>query len=79
MHRIGYVYWENGMEEEANYYFDKQIEFGTSEIELGRLYAQRYMSYYDLAGAYAFRGETDKAYENLKIFNQRKECPLMVT
>jgi hypothetical protein len=35
--------------------------------------------YYDLAGVYAFRGEKDKAYKNLKIFNQRKtECLWMV-
>jgi len=76
MHRIGYIYWENGMEEEAYYYFDKQIEYGTSEIELGRSYGERYFAYYDLAGTYAFIRETDKAYENLKIFNQKKVMPI---
>ena len=71
MHRIGYVYWENGIKEESDYYFDKQIEYGNREIELGRPGAL----YYDLAGVYAFRGETEKAYENLRIFNQRKVMP----
>lgn len=76
MHRIGYVYWENGMKEEADYYFDKQIEYGTSEIELGRLSVHRYFTYYNLAGVYAFRGEIDKAYENLRLFNQKKVMPI---
>jgi pentatricopeptide repeat protein len=34
MHRIGYVYWKNGMVEEADYYFDKQVEYGIREIDL---------------------------------------------
>ena len=75
MHRIGYAYWENGMKEEADYYFDKQIEYGTGEIELGRLSVHRYFAYYNLAGVYAFRGEIDKAYENLRLFNQKKVMP----
>lgn len=36
MHRIGYIYSENGMKEEADYYCDKQIEIGTAGIESGR-------------------------------------------
>jgi len=31
------------------------------------------MTYYDLASIYAFRGEKDKAFENLRIFNQRQK------
>lgn len=45
-------------------------------IELGRSYAQQLYTYYDLAGVYAFRGEKDKAYENLRIFNQRQRNAL---
>ena len=33
-------------------------------------------TYYDLAGVYAFRGEKDKAYKNLRIFNQTQRIPL---
>jgi len=49
-----------------------KVEYCNEEIELGRSSAREFYSYYDLAGVYAFRGEKDKAYENLRIFNQRK-------
>jgi TolB-like protein/Flp pilus assembly protein TadD len=72
MSRIGYVYWLNGYKEEANYYFNEQINFCNRSIELGRLYAKQLWAYYDLAGVYAFRGEKDKAFENLRFFNQKQ-------
>jgi TolB-like protein/Flp pilus assembly protein TadD len=75
MHRIGYAYWINGYKEEAEYYFDKQIEYCNSMNKLGRLSAQRFFTYYNLASVYAFRRERDKAYENLRIFNQKKGMP----
>ncbi|MBN2861983.1 MAG: hypothetical protein JXN62_02400, partial [Bacteroidales bacterium] len=71
MQRVGYVYWQNGYKEEAEYYFNKQLEYCYRVIELGR-YGQNFNAFYDLAGIYAFRGERDKAIENLKKFNQRK-------
>jgi len=76
MHRIGYVYWQNGYKKEAEYYFDKQIEYANNEIKLERERSIQLYTYYDLAGVYAFRGEKDKAYENLRIFNQRQIIPL---
>jgi len=76
MHRIGYVYWKNGFKKEAEFYLDKQMECCYSLIKSGRPYAQLYYTYYDLAGVYAFRGEKDKAYENLRYFNQRKRMPI---
>jgi tetratricopeptide (TPR) repeat protein len=72
MHRLGYVYWQTGDEENANYYFDKQLDYGLNLIELGR--AGSYV-YYDLAAVYAFRGEKEKAYDNLRIFNEKKVMP----
>jgi TolB-like protein/Tfp pilus assembly protein PilF len=79
MHRMGYSYWQNGYKKEAEYYFNEQINYCNRMIDLKRLYAQRLYPYYDLAGVYAFRGEKDKAYKNLRIFNQRKtECLWMV-
>jgi len=72
MHRIGYVYWVNGYKEEANHYFNEQITLCNRSIELGRLYAKQLWVYYDLAGVYAFRGEKDKAFENLRVFNQKQ-------
>jgi TolB-like protein/Tfp pilus assembly protein PilF len=80
MHRIGYSYWQNGYEKEAEYYFNEQINYCNRMIDLKRLYAQTLYPYYDLAGVYAFRGDRVKSYENLKIFNQRKiESLWMVT
>ena len=76
MHRIGYVYWLNGYKEEANYYFNEQINFCNRSIELGRLYAKQLWTYYDLACIYAFKGEKDKAFENLRVFNQKQRMGL---
>jgi TolB-like protein len=72
MQRIGYAYWMNGYRKEAEYYFEKQLENSKNEIQLGRLRSEQLFTYYDLAGVYAFMGEKDKAYENLRIFNQKK-------
>jgi TolB-like protein len=72
MHRIGYIYWQNGYKEEADYFFNKQLDYCNEAIELGREYGQNLNAYYDLAGIYAFRGERDKAYKNLEKFSQRQ-------
>ena len=76
MHRIGYSYWKNGYKEEAEYYINQQLDYCIKAIELGRQYSQNYYSYYDLATIYAFRGEKEKAYQNLRIFTQKKIIPL---
>lgn len=75
MHRIGWAYWENGDEKQADYYFDKQMEYYKDEIELKRPWGQKLYPYYDMAGVFAFKGEKKKAYENLKIFNQKQRMP----
>jgi hypothetical protein len=62
----------NGNTNEANYFFKKQIDYSSDEIKLGRMRSEQFFTYYDLAGAYAFLGQTKKAYENLHIFNQKK-------
>ena len=72
MHRFGYVYLKNGIKDTADYYFDQQIQSCKLAIELNRYYASEYYAYYDLAAIYAVRGEREKAYENLRIFNQRE-------
>jgi tetratricopeptide (TPR) repeat protein len=71
MHRIGYAFWQNGYKEAAEYYFNEQIKYCEKSIALGRQYEQMLHTYYDLAGVYAFKGERDKAYENLRIFNKK--------
>lgn len=68
---IGYIYWKNGHIEKAEYFFNETIKNSNRMIDLGRAYAQAPEVYYDLAGIYAFRGETDKAFKNLRIFSQK--------
>jgi len=72
MQRLGYAYWMNGFYTEADYYFDKTIEYYDDLINVGR---KMFSTNYDLAGIYAFRGEKEKAYENLRIFNQLERIP----
>jgi TolB-like protein/Tfp pilus assembly protein PilF len=80
MHRIGWAYWENGYKKEGEDYFNKQLEYSKNDIELKRPWGQKLYPYYDMAGVYAFRGDKEKAYKNLRIFNQRKtESLWMVT
>jgi TolB-like protein/Flp pilus assembly protein TadD len=76
MQRIGYLYWQNGDRKKAQYYFDKQIEYCQRQIELNRPNALNYLTYYDLAGVYAFLSEKDKAFENLRKFSQMQVVPL---
>ena len=67
---IGYAYWQNGYKEEAEYYFNEQIKNANMANELKRSWGESLYTYYDLASVFAFRGEKDKAYKNLKNFNQ---------
>jgi len=75
MDRIGYVYLRNGYKEKAEYFFNEQIRYSNRMNKLGRERTQQLFTYYDLASVYAARGEKEKAYENLRIFNQRKTMP----
>jgi tetratricopeptide (TPR) repeat protein len=75
MHRIGYAYWQNGYKKEAEHFFDEQIKYSNRRNELKRPWGQGLFTYYDLAGVYAFRGEKDKAYNNLRIFNKIQRIP----
>ena len=72
MHRVGYAYWMNGFKAEAEQYFEMQLEHCNNLINSGRPYAQLYMTYYDRAGVYAFRGEREKAYADLRMYNLRQ-------
>jgi len=78
MHRIGFAYWVNGYKKEAAYYFEKQIEYSNDQIQLRRWGSEQLLAYYDLAAVYAFLGEKDKAYENLRIFNQKQIMPYWI-
>lgn len=71
-HRVGYAYWKNGLIELAEIYFQKQLDYCLNIIQLGRSGEGNSIIYYDLAAVYAFRGEAEKAIENLKVFNRRE-------
>jgi len=80
---IGFVFWKNGYKKDAEYWFNEQIRSSEEAIKLGRDYAKLIFlqnnAYYDLAGLYAFRGEKEKAYEYLKIYdNSSSVFPLML-
>jgi TolB-like protein len=64
IHRIGYVYWQNGYKKEAEYYFNECKRIYEESIKKDRQYGSG--AYYDLAGVYAFMGEKEKAYRNLR-------------
>jgi TolB-like protein/AraC-like DNA-binding protein len=68
---IAYTFWQNGYKEKAEKYFNEQIKYCESSIEFGRQYEKMLYTYYDLAGVHSFRGEREKAYENLRRFNKK--------
>jgi TolB-like protein/Tfp pilus assembly protein PilF len=74
----GYAFWINGYTEEAEYYFNKALEFYNALVELNRHLNQDLHTYYSLAALHAFRGDRDKAYENLRLMNQRTRMPQWV-
>ena len=76
MHRIGYTLYQLGRFEEAEFYFNRQLEYGEEQIKLDRRYAKLRAIHYDLAGVYAFRGDKEKAYHYLHKFNERTVFPL---
>jgi TolB-like protein len=76
MHRIGYAYWMAGDKEKGTYYMNLQKEYCEDAIRHERRWARNLYYNYDLAGVYAFLGERDKAYENLRIYNQRDRMTL---
>ena len=76
MHRIGYAYYGSGQTERANFYMAQQLQYCMAILNLFRIQSSQLWIYYDLAGVYAFQGKREKAYENLRIFNQRDMIPL---
>jgi TolB-like protein len=72
MHRVGYANGINGNQEEADSYFEMQLEFCNKQNQLGRVWSEQLFTYYDMAAIAASRGETELAYKHLRTFNQRK-------
>ena len=74
--RIGHAYWVNGFKQEAEYYFEAGLKLLTQMLELGHHQFQELHTFYNLAAIYAFQGDKDKAFENLRLVNQRQRMPL---
>jgi hypothetical protein len=45
-------------------------------IALNQIYVQDFHLYKNLAAIYTFQGDKDKAYDNLRIINQRQRMPV---
>jgi len=75
VYRIGYAYLINDYKEEAAYYLDKGIDILSDMLKDGRHQYHDFMTYYCFAAIYAFQGEKAKAYENLRLLNQRQRMP----
>jgi tetratricopeptide (TPR) repeat protein len=74
---IGFAYLQTGKKEKAEYYFNKQIEIYKRLIELNRsTYQEQSEKYLILAKVYSAMGEKEKAYKNLKIYNQKQVMSL---
>ena len=74
---LGYEYWQNGYKKEAGICFNKQKQQCLEAIEKGRDYSAWGYANLDLAALYAFTGEKEKAFENLRIFSKIDICPLL--
>jgi len=72
--RIGYAYWVNGFKEEAKSYFNTGFEWYNDMLESDR-FKVNFIFYFDLAAIYAFLGDKEKAFENLRLFNRRHWMP----
>jgi TolB-like protein/Tfp pilus assembly protein PilF len=64
---LGYAYWRIGSEKEAEKHILENIRRLNKLKEQGEAATDLWI-YYALAGGYAFLGEKDKAYENLRIY-----------
>ncbi len=78
IHHIGWALWEDGQRKKAAFFFNKQLEYSKSIIQLKRPWGQKLYPYYDMAAVYAFTGDKEKAYKYLKKFNLRQTMPYWI-
>ena len=79
MNRLAYVLWKNGKIDRAQYYFNGQWEYCEHLLQSDKSW-KAHFAHYDLAALYAFMGDQEKAYKELRLFGQIDYPPLwMVT
>jgi TolB-like protein/Flp pilus assembly protein TadD len=72
---LAYAYHQNGLVAEAEKYFSEHYDFLRSLLETKRAY-QVHWVYYDLACIYSYRGDKEKALQNLAMFAQNRNSEL---
>jgi hypothetical protein len=70
-YHIGYIYMKNGLRKDADYHFLKSVDDYNRFLKFSNDFIKGYYEY-RLAAVYAYKGDKHKAYENLKIFNERQ-------
>jgi TolB-like protein/AraC-like DNA-binding protein len=70
---IGFAYLKNGDKEKAYHWFNEQKKLSEESLKMSRFYSID--ANYDLAAVYAFTGEKEKAFENLRIISKIRVCP----
>jgi len=70
---LAYVYLRNGFEKEADYHFRESVKHFNKVIEQAGPETDQW-TYYGLAEVYAYMGEKDKAYENLRMFVEKVQA-----
>ena len=73
--RVGYAYWINGMRAEGQKHFDEGLKFYDEMLTFGRHFFLDLHTYYNLASIHAFLGDKDKAFEYLRLVNDRPRMP----
>jgi len=76
LHRAGYAYLKNGLNDEGDNYINKHIEYCNTVLSTGRRSDIISYTHYDLAGINAFRGDKKKAYQHLRMFSKVENCYL---
>jgi TolB-like protein/lipopolysaccharide biosynthesis regulator YciM len=78
MIRLGQSYLIAGLEEEATYYLKRARDFIIEMDRLGRLYTTECENIHAQAGMYACLGEKEKAFDRLRLFNQKQHFPVWI-
>jgi TolB-like protein/lipopolysaccharide biosynthesis regulator YciM len=76
MLRLGQAYLLIGLEEEGTYYLEGARVFINELDRLGRLFMGESETIHGIAGFYACMGENDKAFERLRLLNQKQHIPV---
>jgi hypothetical protein len=76
IHRVGYACWINGLADQAEDYFNLQMQYCNKLIDSQKSWGQHYFAHYDRAAINAFRKNKEKAYQDLEIVAQIKQPPL---